>query len=105
MHQIDIGDYNYFLRNDTAIRYSAGMVPHVAYSLFRREPYGRVHVLAGPLSWAKEEAIRIINEDRYSDEDILQLWINDVLRAHLREEATEKEMIKLVESKLFGAMQ
>lgn len=57
----------YFLRDDKEIRESApaafaGM-PTQAYSLFRKEPYGRVAVFAGDLSWAIEEALKAIKTD------------------------------------------
>lgn len=45
----------YFLRDDIEIRRGT-MVPEQAYSLFQREPYGRLEVLAGSLEWALERS-------------------------------------------------
>ena len=62
---VDYG--NYFLRDDRKIREDAGMVPGEAYSLFRRNPYGRVIVLVGPLDWAQREAAKEMDNDREND--------------------------------------
>jgi hypothetical protein len=60
---------NYFLRDDYEIRKG---VPHFmpfeqAYSLFRKEPYGRVMVFAGSLEWAIKQARKAIEDDRNLD--------------------------------------
>lgn len=54
---------NHFLRDDSDIRKSSGIEPEEAYSLFRKSPYGRLHVFAGPRDWAIEQAeMEIENE-------------------------------------------
>jgi len=53
---------SHFLRDDTEIRRNADITPHEAYSLFRREPYGRVEVLAGPKEWAIAEARKLVDK-------------------------------------------
>ncbi len=50
----------HFLRNDTEIRKDAEIEPHEAYSLFCREPYGRVIVLAYTRESAIKNAKRIV---------------------------------------------
>lgn len=56
---------NYFLREDYAIRKSAG--PEVfdtfeAYSLFQKKPYERIQVFSGSLTFAIEQAEKIVNK-------------------------------------------
>lgn len=66
----------HFLRNDTEIRKSAEIEPHEAYSLFRREPYGRLHVFAGPFEWAIEESEKLIRQSKstcYLSNDFSQI--------------------------------
>lgn len=49
-----VKDYvTHFLRDDTEIREEAGIKPPEGYSLFRREPYGRVVIYA----MSKDDAI------------------------------------------------
>jgi hypothetical protein len=68
----EFGD-EYFLRDDTEIRSgcmddgspdpNAPADPE-GYSLFRREPYGRVMVFGGPLAWALDQISQVIKDDK-----------------------------------------